>query len=125
MAVSGLATAAVAVAIWWVVRDDPVERGYTSRARPSAPEHRRVGIWAGLRRVLGYRNIRLLFLVPGGLVGSVLTFSGLWGVPYLETVYGLSPARAAGPRGGFPVGPVAGLRRGRPSKGRSDSGADT
>ncbi len=45
--------------------------------------------------MVGYRNIRLLFLVPGGLVGSVLTFTGLWGVPYLVTHFGLPTTRAA------------------------------
>ena len=96
MAVSGLVTAALAVAIWWLVRDDPVERGYASHAAEhpddtQAPD----GVWTGLKRVVGYRNIRLLFLVPGGLVGSVLTFAGLWGVPYLTTHYGLTTTRAA------------------------------
>jgi len=96
MVVSGLVTAVLAVAIWWVVRDDPVDRGYASHAAEhpddtQAPD----GIWAGLKRVVGYRNIRLLFFVPGGLVGSILTFAGLWGVPYLTTHYGLPTTRAA------------------------------
>jgi MFS family permease len=29
------------------------------------------------------------------MVGCVLTFSGLWGVPYLTTLHGISPASAA------------------------------
>ncbi len=96
MVVSGLVTAVLAVAIWWVVRDDPVDRGYASHAAEhpddtQAPD----GIWAGLKRVVGYRNIRLLFFVPGGLVGSILTFAGLWGVPWLTTHYGLPTTRAA------------------------------
>jgi MFS family permease len=96
MTVSGLVTALLAMAIWWVVRDDPVQRGYASHAAEhpddtQAPD----GIWAGLKRVIGYRNIRLLFLVPGGLVGSILTFAGLWGVPYLTTHYDLPTTRAA------------------------------
>jgi len=96
MAVSGLVTAVLAVAIWWVVRDDPVERGYASHAaeHPDEP-HAEGGVWAGLKRVAGYRNIRLLFLVPGGLVGAILTFAGLWGVPYLTTHYGLATTQAA------------------------------
>ncbi len=96
MTVSGLITALLALAIWWVVRDDPVDRGYASHA-PEHPDDTQApdGIWAGLKRVVGYRNIRLLFLVPGGLVGSVLTFAGLWGVPYLTTHYGLATTQAA------------------------------
>jgi len=96
MVASGLVTAVLAVAIWWVVRDDPADRGYASHADEhpddtQAPD----GVWTGLKRVVGYRNIRLLFLVPGGLVGSILTFAGLWGVPYLMTHYGLTSTQAA------------------------------
>ncbi len=97
MLVSGVVTAVVAIAIWVVVRDDPSERGYRSHAvghaDPATPTE---GVLAGIARVLGFRNIWLLFLVPGGVVGSILTFSGLWGVPYLTTHYGMSTADAAG-----------------------------
>lgn len=89
MLVSGVVTAVVAIAIWVVVRDDPSERGYRSHAvghaDPATPTE---GVLAGIARVLGFRNIWLLFLVPGGVVGSILTFSGLWGVPYLTTTTG-------------------------------------
>jgi MFS family permease len=44
---------------------------------------------------MGYRNARLLCLAPGGVVGAVLTFSGLWGIPFLTTRYAMEPARAA------------------------------
>jgi MFS family permease len=37
----------------------------------------------------------LLFIIPGGIVGCVLTFSGLWGVPYLSTHQNLSTAEAS------------------------------
>ncbi len=36
-----------------------------------------------------------MFFIPGGIVGCILTFSGLWGVPYLVSHHQLSPARAA------------------------------
>jgi MFS family permease len=45
--------------------------------------------------VFKYPNTFLLFLIPGSLVGSVLTFAGLWGVPYLVTHHGLSTPKAA------------------------------
>ncbi len=96
MLVSGVVTALVAVAIWTLVRDDPVERGYRSHAlghddAAGPPD----GVIAGIRRVLRYRNTWLLFVVPGGVVGSILTFCGLWGVPYLTTHYGMATADAA------------------------------
>jgi MFS family permease len=48
-----------------------------------------------LAEVFRCPNTWLLFFIPASLVGSVLTFCGLWGVPYLATHYGLSTARAA------------------------------
>ncbi len=90
------ATAAVAAAIWIVVRDDPLDKGYRSHAgeseEPGVPAE---GVLAGLRRVLRERNSWLLFAVPGGIVGPLLAFAGLWGVPYLSTHYPLSAADAA------------------------------
>ncbi|MEW6488973.1 MAG: MFS transporter [Thermodesulfobacteriota bacterium] len=97
MLASGLAALGVAVAIWIVVRDDPAERGYASHGPllaggSGAAAH---GILAGIREVFRYRNTWLLTLAPGGVVGCVLTFSGLWGIPFLTTHYGLSPTQAA------------------------------
>jgi MFS family permease len=98
MAVSGLASLAIAAATWLIVRDDPSRRGYASQAPdPSAqaPRPPSEGVLAGLGRVFARRNVLLLFLAPGGMVGAVLSFSGLWGVPYLQARYGLPPAQGA------------------------------
>ncbi|MBE0616551.1 MAG: MFS transporter [Proteobacteria bacterium] len=97
MLVSAVLTLAVASAIWFVVRDDPGERGYASHAHrvvPGTAGHS-PGILAGMGEVFRYRNTWLLTLAPGGVVGCVLTFSGLWGIPFLTTHYGLSPTQAA------------------------------
>ena len=98
MLLSAAAPLAAAVGIWKMVRDDPSERGYSSFF-PEA-EGRRDGepaaaIRSGIREVFRNRNIWLLLFVPGGIVGSVLSFSGLWGVPYLTARFGMSDARAA------------------------------
>jgi MFS family permease len=45
--------------------------------------------------VLSYRNIWILTAVPIGFSGAVLTFAGLWGVPFLRQVHGLDPKTAA------------------------------
>ena len=90
------ATAVLAVAIWLVVRDDPGERGYTSYLPSTphdAPAHSMMG---GLARVLRSRNVLLICFMNGGVSGPVLTFAGLWGVPFMTTHYGLSTAAAAG-----------------------------
>ena len=46
-------------------------------------------------KVLSYRNTWLLSIVPGGVVGSILAFAGLWGGPFLTTQHGLSESDAA------------------------------
>ncbi|MDX2479350.1 MAG: MFS transporter [Desulfuromusa sp.] len=84
-----------AALIWIIVRDDPSERSYLSYAPKVTVEMPRTGIIAGLKQVFGYRNMWLLLIAPGALAGSVLTFAGLWGVPFLTTHYGMSAPKAA------------------------------
>ncbi len=97
MLASAMVTFAVGVGIWAIVRDHPGDKGYapfTAVSQPAAtvaPKR----ILAGIADVLRYRNTRLLLVIPGGLVGCVLTFGGLWGVPFLSTHHGLSTTRAA------------------------------
>jgi len=94
---SAALTGLLAAVTWVLVRDDPGERGYRSYARtnaqpdPAVPDKRFTGVAEAFR----YANTWLLFFIPAGLVGSVLTFCGLWGVPYLTTHYDLSTAQAA------------------------------
>ncbi len=42
-----------------------------------------------------YKNTWIIAIAPSGIAGSVLAFSGLWGVPFLTTHYGLTPAKSA------------------------------
>ena len=95
MVASAIVTAAVAVVIWLVVRDDPVERGYASYYPEPAARGQESSMMALLREALSYRNTWLLFLAPGGFTCIVLTFAGLWGVPYLVTVHGFTATQAA------------------------------
>jgi sugar phosphate permease len=90
-----MATGALAVAIWRWVRDNPEEFGYASylpAAPRQAPAHTMLG---GLARVLREPNVVLICLMNGGVTGPVLTFGGLWGVPFLTTHYDVSTAGAA------------------------------
>ncbi len=92
-------TLLVAAMTWFTVRDDPADRGYKSYF-VGAADHTQTrvlgGVFDGLREVLRYRTVVLLFIIPGAPSSIVLTFAGLWGVPFLTTHYGLSLTHAAG-----------------------------
>ncbi len=97
MLFSAATTLLIGTGTWLFVRDYPEEKGYRDFIPlPSHPATQKdSGIIADVLHVFTYRNIVLLFVIPGGIVGCVLTFSGLWGVPYLTTLHGVSPTTAA------------------------------
>jgi sugar phosphate permease len=95
MGASAAVTFAAAIAIWLVVRDDPGDRGYESYFPSHAHEGRPASVAAQIREVLSYRNIWLLLAVPGAFSAIMLTFAGLWGVPFLVTQYGFTIREAA------------------------------
>lgn len=112
MAVAAVLSLGLAAATWLLVRDDPTERGYRSHAGP-ADAHAAEGFFSGLGKALRYRNVTLVSLAGGALGGPVLSFAGLWGVPFLSTHYGMSMATAASYCSGMLVafalaGPVLG-----------------
>ncbi len=94
---TALVTLLVGVCTWIFVRDYPTEKGYRNflSSATSSATRQGNGVLADLVEVFTYRNTLLLFLIPGGIVGAVLTFSGLWGVPYLVSLYDVSPTTAA------------------------------
>jgi MFS family permease len=95
---SALISFLVAAATWFFVWDDPSKLGYTSHAPASAShsmDRPRPGFLKALREIFRYKNAWLLITIPSGVVGPVLAFSGLWGVPFLTTHYQLSPTMAA------------------------------
>ncbi|MFW2364841.1 MAG: MFS transporter [Desulforhopalus sp.] len=95
--ISALITLLIGVCTWFFVRDYPEEKGFRNflPSRSAGSVHKNDGMLADLFHVFKYSNTILLFIIPGGIVGAVLTFSGLWGVPYLITLYGISPTEAA------------------------------
>lgn len=95
MGVSAAVTAMLAVAIWLRVRDDPAERGYRSHATTNHPGGAHASILRGMAEVLSFRNTWILLITPIGIAGAVITFAGLWGVPYLQQVHGLETKTAA------------------------------
>ena len=95
MGVSAVVTVVLCIATWLRVRDDPVERGYASHFQGAHGSHAGTSLLRGLMEVLSYRNVWILTAVPIGFSGAVLTFAGLWGVPFLRQVHGLDPKAAA------------------------------
>jgi nitrate/nitrite transporter NarK len=99
---TALGSAAIIVGLgalaWIVVRDDPSEKGLESYAPPALQTHDKVtlaSILESLRNVFSYRNTWLILIAQGGMVGPIMTFTGLWGAPFLKARYGLEPKAAA------------------------------
>lgn len=80
LAVGGTALAA---AIWVTVRDK-------HRGEPGA-----ANVFSGLGTVVRDRQTWLVAIVGLGTSAPLLAFAGLWGVPFLETAYGLQRTSAA------------------------------
>ena len=95
MGASAAVTALVVVAIWLVVRDDPSERGFATYYPAPAGGARASSVGALLREAFSHRNTALIFIASGGFSCIILTFAGLWGVPFLMTVHGFTPSQAA------------------------------
>jgi sugar phosphate permease len=94
-----IASAAIVLALgalaFAVVRDDPSDKGF----RSYAPDVLRKGANAlpkrSLRHAIQFRNPWLILFAQGGIVGPILTFTGLWGPPFLKVRFGVSIAQAA------------------------------
>lgn len=97
MAALGILTILLGVIAWILVRDDPVEKGYISYKEKKAARQDGVsgGVLATVAQAFKYRNTWLMLLIPSGVIGAMLSFTGLWGVPYLRARFDLSVERAA------------------------------
>jgi sugar phosphate permease len=88
----------VGLLAWALVKNDPTERGFRSYAPPElqAQKHEHIASLAvGVQRIFAYRNTWLIFFAQGGLVGPIMTFTGLWGAPFLKARFGLPTTTAA------------------------------
>ncbi len=99
---TALASAALILAIgilaWIVVRDDPSQRGLETYAPPELQKQDKAtlgGIFESLRSVFSFNNTWLILIAQGGMVGPIMTFTGLWGAPFLKARFGLDPKAAA------------------------------
>ena len=94
---TGVLSLALAAALWFGVRDSPRQAGLAPiHPEPDgAAQETRTGHWmSGLARVARNGQTWTAFLMQFGLVGSYMTFAGLWAVPYLTDGLGQSRAEA-------------------------------
>ena len=88
---------AIGAAAWALVANDPADVGFASHA-PAELQRRRQSLGETLRdfpKIFTYGNTWLIFLAQGGFVGAMLSFTGLWGPPYLRQRFSLAPTEAA------------------------------
>ena len=84
------ATVAVAALVYWLVRDAPPGASFHVGERETLGDAVR-----GLAEVLGNRQLYLLLPLNAVAYASVITVLGLWGVPYLHDVQGMTVVEAA------------------------------
>ena len=88
---TGVISLLLAAGIWFGVRDSPRDAGL----KPVHPEDRSAqenggGWFTGLKLVAANPQTWAAFTMHLGLIGSYLTFSGLWAVPMLTDGFGMS-----------------------------------
>ena len=94
---AGMITLILSLAFWIFMRDDPVQKGYDSYTG-GINNSNRITKGSGLTdlsKIIRYRNTWILTIVSACLIGPILTFTGLWGIPYLTTHYKLTPVISA------------------------------
>jgi len=98
--VVGLATLALAAAVWGLVRNRPKDMGWPSPAEIDhvgahpLPVPRRISLWDGVRRVVTEKRVWPVATWAFLVMGTFFGFGGLWAGPYLMDVYGMSRAEA-------------------------------
>ena len=98
-AAAGIFSLLLAAATWLWMRDSPRSAGLPSmRELDGLQAHpERAGHWYhGLLQILRNRDIWPGFCLMLGAGSAFLTFVGLWAVPYLTQVHGMSRGTAAG-----------------------------
>jgi sugar phosphate permease len=91
----GVLSVVIGVASWRIVRDRPEDAGFppvNPRSFDSGVIH---GWKAALREVVANRATWPGFFVNLGVSGSFFAFAGLWAIPYLVDVHGMSQVTAA------------------------------
>jgi sugar phosphate permease len=88
----------IGIVAWIVVRDDPGERGLETYAPAELQKHDKItlrAVFESVGSVFSFKNTWLILIAQGGMVGPVMTFTGLWGAPFLKARFDLEPKAAA------------------------------
>jgi sugar phosphate permease len=96
--VLGVAAMGLGLLSWWIVRDKPEDLGFPSvREMEGQPAHApRTRHWIlDLRTVLANRRLWPGFIYDFGIAGSLFGMLGLWAVPLLRDVHGLTRNEAS------------------------------
>jgi sugar phosphate permease len=92
---AGLVSVALGVVSWFVVHDRPQDVGLPSPHEFPAAAHAQSASWhAGLLEVMRNPCSWPGFFANIGLAGTLFTFAGLWGVPYLVQAHGMARTAA-------------------------------
>jgi len=92
----GLVGIALALGVYALVRDSPTDAGLSPvPGTPSADEQTVSEVLSGARTVLASRDTWVLGLMMFFGLGINFTVMGLWGVPYIVRVYGVSVQTAS------------------------------
>ncbi|MBK1671907.1 MFS transporter [Ectothiorhodospira shaposhnikovii] len=94
----GIVAIVLALLSWWLVRDRPEQLGFPSvREMEGLPPHApRKQHWIkDLRAVLANRRLWPGFVYDFGITGSLFGMLGLWAIPLLRDVHGLSRGDAS------------------------------
>jgi sugar phosphate permease len=96
----GVITLALAIAIWFLVRNTPEEFGLPAIEEPGPkpdsdiPKAPAISLWQGVGVVLGAFRFWPLAIWFFFTLGIFFSFGGLWGGPYLMHVHGLTKTQA-------------------------------
>jgi len=110
MIVIGGFTCGIALAVWWLVKDTPQELGFPPLRWTMTPDNvgNKIGLLSGIGLVLKTPMFWPMAICTFLGASVSLSFSGLWGGPFLMHVYGMSRAQTGAVLSAMAVGLIAG-----------------
>lgn len=109
----GLITIVLAVLAYVLIRNKPADLGgapleMLEEQRAQDMRQDTISIGAGLRRIISNRNFLTIAAISFAFYGTIMGFQGLWGGPYLQSVYGMSKTQAGSVLMMIPAGMILG-----------------